>query len=346
MEKINMLNKIALIVLLAPIFSLTSCEKEKYGNMLFEADDEIDYLYWSESSDKIYYGYYGASNYLTSYSGLLYAIDVNTGDSWKIAYIKTSPGNPIYEKDDKIYYFEDTEFNYMNVKLYSVNISGSSPVLVLDSLENPFFSKKYIACMRSYYLQDTSYFKAVLYDLDEKTERIIESDRNEMPASISPDGSVILLRSWDLNFNYSFLLYNTQTGQRTELSISAYSNLYGFFWVDNEVYAYNGLNSGFEIINMVTRQKLNFPEALSYNNTYILSPSGSMLAYLTVEYPVMASGLVGNHYFLNILKAGEKNKRIIDLERDYISEITIAFSPDNTRIAYVRNSDEIYMLNL
>ena len=317
--------------------------------MLFEAADEIDFLYWPASSDNIYYSCYGSYSYYENYYGYswpLHAVDVNTGNSWKVATIKTSPGAQIYKKDDKIYYFDDTEYNYLNIKLYSVNVSGSVPVLVRDSLESPIFSEKYIASFKSYFLADTNYTKAVLYDLDTGIETIIESDITEVPLSISPDGSTLLMISRDLNNNNKYLLYDTQTKQRNILSASPNLNLYGFFWVNNEVYALKGLSNYFEIINVVTGNKLTYPESLDYNKQYIISPSGSILAYITVEYPELASGLVGNHYYLNILKAGESKKRIIDLERDDYIQGTMVFSPDETRIAYLRNSDEIYLLNL
>jgi len=337
-DSISKIWSAAIILLL----SLLSCEKEEdYGNRIHSAGNDIHFLYWSGSSEEIIYGNH---DYYDYYKRSLYAVDINSRVSHKIADIKTSPDNKVFQKESKIFYFNNLD--YLNTKLYSVNLSGSTPELIIDSLETPVFSKKYIAFMRRFYTPDTSYTKTILYDLDNKTEKQIESVRNDMPVAISPDGSRLLLRSWDYFYNnFFYSICNTESGTITDLSVSAQLYLYDFFWVDNEVYACKGLITGFDIINVVTGQKINFSEPLTFGNYYI-SPSGNMVAYLVEERPALAAGFVGNHYFLHILKAGATGKTIIDLERDNEGIGYFTFSPDETRIAYVRKSTDIYILNL
>jgi hypothetical protein len=71
-----------------------------------------------------------------------------------------------------------------------------------------------------------------------------------------------------------------------------------------------------------------------------------MLAYVVEEEPALASGIVGSHYFLHIINTGSAAKTIIDLERDYVYEGYVIFSPDDTRIAYIRDYSDIYLVSL
>jgi hypothetical protein len=322
------------------MLSFTSCEREEdYGKAIYSGDEPISYLYWSEASDEIFF-----CIERSAFSRSLYAVNINSKDSRKIADITTNAGNSIFQKDDKIYYFNDMD--YANVKLYSVNVSGSTPELIVDSLQSPVFSKKYVAFLKLFNLPDTSFIKTFLYDIDNKAETPIESDKNSMPVSISPDGSILLLRSWDLFYNTVFLLYDTRTSQTTNLPLSYVYDFYRFFWVDEEIYAFRGTQTGSEIVKLRSNTRVNFAEALTYDHSYELSPSGKMLVYVTEVPPEMAAGLVGNHYYLNILKAGSSEKITIDLERDYVFGGYLTFSPDDSRIAYVRDFNEIFILNL
>jgi hypothetical protein len=342
MKHLSILKRKAGFVIISLLLSLTSCEKEEdYGRLLYSSDDPIGSLFWSESSDEVFYtfetGYYNKP---------LYAIDINTKNSRKIADIAMNYGNSIFQKDSKIFYFNDAE--YTNVKLYSVNVSGSTPELILDSLQGPVLSKKYVAFLRLYFNPDTSYFKTILYDIDNKTEHAIESGHSDMPAAISPDGSRVLLRSFDEDSSDNFFsIYNTGTGKLTSFPVTNYYyDLFRFFWIDNEVYGFRGSYSGIDILNIKTGLKLNLSETLDYSHSYVLSPSGKMLAYVVAEEPAMASGIVGSHYFLHIINTGTSAKTIIDLERDYVYEGTVTFSPDDTRIAYIRDYFDIYLVSL
>jgi hypothetical protein len=329
------------IVILTFMFLLTSCEKEKdFGKALYSGDEMISYLCWSEYGDKIFFAV-ESSNFRKT----VYGVDVNSGDSWKVGDITSGYGSSIYEYQGRIYYFNDA--NYQNVKLFSLDASGGTPEMKIDSLESPLFSKRYVAFMKSYFLTDTILIKTVLYDLDNESERAIESTVNLTPAAISPDGTILLLR-WVDYYNYMLHLsmYNTETGEMTDLPSS--QNLYysTFFWKDNEAYAFGDYGTGMAIFNVSGGQKLAFPEPLSYANAYSVSPSGSILAYIVSEYPAIAEGWVGSHYYLHILKTGASQKIVIDMEREPVTGNTLVFSPDETRIAYVRDNTDIYVLTI
>lgn len=323
------------------IILLTSCEKEKeYGRALYEGDEMINYLFWSENSDEIYFAVEREN-----YRKTLYGVGINSGDSWKICDFVASYGVPMYQKETKIYYFNDMV--YQNTKLYSIDKTGGSPVMIIDSLESPQFSKKYVAFLRSYYFPDTSYTKTILYDLENNTERIIESDRNYSPVTISPDGSTLLLMWW-ANYGMPHLtLYDTESGIYTDLPAS--ENLYIFksFWRDNEVYSFRESGTGiFTVNNLVSRQKLSWPEPLTFGHEYSVSPTGTIIAYIVTEPPALAEGLVGNHYYLHILREGSSVKEVYDMARDEISGGLLTFSPDETRVAYIRGNTDIFILTL
>jgi Tol biopolymer transport system component len=342
MKHLSILKRKAGFVIITLLLSLTSCEKkEDYGRLLYTSDDPMGSLFWSESSDEVFYtvetGYYNKP---------LYVIDINTKNSRKIADIATNYGNSIFQKDNKIYYFNDAEYN--NVKLYSVNVSGSAPQLIIDSMQTPVFSRKYIAFTRTFTTDTTFTYKTILYDLETGTETAINGESLYMPAAISPDGSRVLLRSFDEDSSNNFFsIYDTGTGQLTSLPVTnQYYDLFRFFWIDNEVYGFRGSYSGIDILNIKTGVKLNLSETLDYSHSYVLSPSGKMLAYVIAEEPAMASGIVGSHYFLHIINTGTSAKTIIDLKRDYVYEGTVTFSPDDTRIAYIRDYFDIYLVSL
>jgi len=321
------------------MLTFTSCEKEKdYGKAIYSGDEPISFLSWSESSDEIYFCIEKGT-----YSRSLYAVNINSKDYREIADITKIYPRSIFQKDEKLYYFNESD--WANVRLYSVNVSGSVPELIIDSLQAPVFSRKYVAFMRQFNFPDTSYVNTILFNIDNKTETQIMSDINTMPVSISPDGSYILLRSWDF-YNAFFILYDTRSGQTTNLSGSYVYDLFSFFWADEEIYAFRGGQTGPEIYNLNSNSKIIFAEALTYNHSYAASPSGKMLAYVMEVPPEMAYALVGNHYYLHILYAGTSDKTTIDLERDHVFERNLIFSPDETRIAYIRDFNEIFVLNL
>jgi len=329
------------IVIFTSMILLTSCEKEKdFGKALYSGDEMISYLSWSENGNEIYF-IVERDNYRKN----LYGVDINSGDSWRIGEILSNYGAALFQKNSKIFYFND--LTYMNTKLYSIEKTGGSPKMVIDSLDSPLFSNRYVAFMRSYFLTDTSYIKTILYDLDNESERAIESTVILTPAAISPDGTLLLLR-WIDNYNYTLHLsmYKTETGEISDLPSSQNLYYYTYFWKDNEVYALGDYGSGPAIYNISSNQKLTFPEPLSYSNSYTFSPSGSMLAYVVTEYPAMAQGWVGSHYYLHIMKTGASEKIVFDMERESISGYTLVFSPDETRIAYVRDNTEIYVLTI
>ena len=318
---------------------LTSCEKEKdFGKALYSGDEMISYLTWSEYGDEIYFAVER-----DNYRRTLYGVGINTGDSWKIGDITANYGAALFQKDGKLFYFNDLA--YMNTKLYSIDVSGGTPGMIIDSLESPVFSRKYVAYLRSYYFPDTSYTRTILYDLDNKTERIIEPDRNYIPVAISPDGSTLLLRWWNYYYMSYLTIYNTESGLTADLATAENSYYFNYFWIDNEVYTFRESGMGtYEVYNLATRQKLSYSEPLTYQYSFAVSPSGSKIAYIVTEYPALAGGWVGNHYYLHILKAGASGKTVVDMEREYISGSTLTFSPDETRIAYVRDDTDIYIM--
>jgi hypothetical protein len=336
-------DRITVFSVITLMLFLTSCEKEPdYGRRLYSGDEPISCLYWSESSDEIFF-----ILEKNAYTRSLYAVDINSRNSRKITDISTNYGiikNQIYQKDEKLYYFNNIDI--MNIKLYSLSISGSIPELIIDSLQTPVFSRKYVAYARFFNLVDTSYVKTFLYNIDNSTITSIESNRNDMPTAISPDGLYVSLTSWDMYGTTYLSIYDTQSGLMTELHISSAWEYFNFFWADDELFGFRSTITGLEIINMKSNNKVSFAEALTYGNNYILSPSGKMLAYVTEVPPAMAAGLVGNHYYLHILYAGSKSETTIDLERDYVNGGDIIFSPDETRIAYIRDSNDIFILNL
>jgi len=319
-----------------------SCEKEKdYGSALYEGDEMITYLCWSENSDELYFTI-ERDNYRKS----IYGVDINTGESWRVGDIMANYGTGLFLKDDKILYFND--LSYMNTKLYSLETSGGTPQMIIDSLEYPVVSTKYLAYSRYISLPDTSFNRFMLYDLDNKTESIINTDKTCVLLSISPDGSQILFGYPNYMSSIpDLVLYDTGTGLITDLPVSGNSYLINYFWIDNEVYAFSETGMGtYTVYNLVDRNKLSYPEPLTYNHSYIISPSGRKIAYLVVEPPALAEGLVGNHYYLHILKSGSSEVTVIDMERKSVFENTMIFSPDETRIAYVRDDTDIYVMTI
>lgn len=339
-------SRLVLPFLLALMLSAAGCEKEEYGEMLSEADGVIAALTWSESGSQILYVTWDEQDY---YKRHIWLADIASGNVNMITSVTADlePDRIINEKDGRIYYFNTTYNEYWSLKLFAIDFSGSNREMILDSLQNPVFSQKYVAYIKYYYLPDTSYSEIQLYDLDNKTTKKAEIGRDGYPVSISPDGSTLLIQSFDIQYNRTvFILYDTGSDTGTELTVSSTLYFSKYFWIDNSVYGWSGYGEYSKIINLASGRELAFSEPLTSVYPYALSPSGSILAYMFAEPPALAQGLVGSHIYLYILRAGSAEKTVIDLDRGDIYPGIIAFSPDETRIAYVRDGNEIYILDL
>lgn len=334
-------NRGNIAVILIIMFSLHSCEKEEFGNLILSSDKEINRLLWSQTTDEIlYFGY--PDNYGNSWP--LYAADINTGSTRKVTDISSYYGNPIFQKDSKIYFFNDLDMS--RVKLYSVDISGGTPELVKDSLISPLFSEKYIAYIRTE-STDTSYNAiTVLYDMETGSETVIGPDSNYSPISISPDGEWVIMGIMGDYYEPVLSLFCSSTDEFTKLKISSLSQIYSFYWIGHEPYTIQWTQSGCNLKNMITGNNSFTSEDLNTQCSISVSPGGQYVYYLEEEVPALASSIVGTHYFLHLYNTGNKTETVIDLERDRVYLKGITFSPGENRIAYIRDSDQIYIIDI
>ncbi len=337
-------NRTGIITIFTAVLLLHSCEKdEEYGNLLFSSDDNISYIGWSETTDEILYlneyNYYDYNN-----SRALYAVDINTKNTRKIANVTNNYDYPIFQKGNKIYYFNDTFYGYLS--LNSVDISGTSAELVKDSLSSLLYSRKYIPYVRYTYTDTSASWHTVLYDLESGLETVIDPGTNNSHFSISPDGEWLLLEVIEDIYFSRLSLYCTSTGEFTNLKLSSLSDINGFYWINDELYTLSWNYSDYKLKNMQTGDILFTSKDLEDHSYFSLSPSGQFLYYIEEERPALAASLVGSHYYLHLLNTVTRAKTVIDLDRDNVYQEGITFSPEENRIAYIRDYDQIYIVDL
>jgi hypothetical protein len=324
-------------IIMILILSLRSCEKEvDPSNLILSSEDPISYIYWSESSDKILYSIEDPST-INGLSVSLNIVDISTKETRKVIDFNNHAGYRIYLNNNKIYYTD--YLDQANIKLFSLDISGQNNELVRDSLGYvQHFSKKYLVYLKNQVTSCTT----VLYDLVTGSEKTITTVSNNFPLSISPDGNLLMLGKSD-NLDGIPILVNTMTGDITGLILSYYSSACGYYWKEEDVYAMYLDVPECYIKNMRTGEILISSEDI--NNecscTFSFSPSGQYIYH--VKEVRTEQGKLEKSY-LNLVNSGTREKIVIDLLDKIV--YGVKFSPDETQIAFIGNSNKIYILNL
>ncbi len=333
-----MRNKSISFALSILIITLISCEKEvEPGNMIFSSVYPISNIFWTESSNEILY-ITEDFNLMIGFTVSINFVDISTKVSRKAIDIQNQSGYQIYLNNNKIYYTDCLDPD--NIKLYSVDISGQNNELVNDSMcHNLHLSKKYMAYLKDPYTTSTT----ALFDLETGSERIIAPGSVSFPLSISPDGNWLMMAISE-NTDGIPLLINTTTGDITDLMLSYHSSYCGYFWRDDEVYTMWSVSEmECNIENMRTGEILISTKELQSecSCTFTFSPSGQYIYYVN---EIRNNDYEIEKLYLNIINTYTLERTEIDMGNKSI--FLIKFSPDESRIAFIRDDYDIYILNL